>query len=138
MSVNVVVALHSEPIGIDPGVGLVLDLTQGRLPAVLHWGADLGDLGPGDLDALLTGSIPPLAHNLVDVPRRLTLLPEAWTGWTGRPGLSGSRDGRDWSPKFQVSAARLAGRDLDPPPDEGPRTPPELVEGPQTPPANAP
>ena len=25
------------------GVSLVLDLTEGRLPAVVHWGADLGD-----------------------------------------------------------------------------------------------
>ena len=112
MPVHTVVALRSEPVGVDPRVSLILDLSQGRLPAVLHWGADLGRLEPTDVEALLTGSIPPLAHNLVDPPRRLALLPEPWTGWAGRPGLSGSRLGQDWSPRFRVDAARLGGRDL--------------------------
>ena len=32
-----------------------------------------------------------------------------WTGWVGHPGLSGSRLGRDWSPKFTVSSIDVEG-----------------------------
>ena len=39
------------------------------------------------------------------------MLPEHWTGWLGRPGLSGSRAGRDWSPKFSTTALRVDGND---------------------------
>ena len=31
------------------GVSLVLDLSGGTLPRVVHWGADLGPLSPADL-----------------------------------------------------------------------------------------
>lgn len=36
MPANSFIVLASE------GVGVVLDVTDGRLPAVVHWGADLG------------------------------------------------------------------------------------------------
>jgi len=49
----------------DDGISLVLDLTDGHLPAVVHW----------------------------DAPMRLALLPEHWTGWVGRPGISASLAG---------------------------------------------
>jgi alpha-galactosidase len=31
------------------GTSLVLDVAGDRMPAVVHWGADLGDLAPADL-----------------------------------------------------------------------------------------
>jgi alpha-galactosidase len=94
---NAVIALHSE------GVSVLLDITQGRLPAVVHWGADLGEVSPQDAEALLLSGIYPMAANVVDEPVRVAVLPEHWTGWVGRPGLSGSRGGRDWSPKFTAT-----------------------------------
>ena len=86
-SANVVVALRAE------GVSLLIDVTAGQLPAIVHWGADLGPLELGDALALIAGGIEPSASNVVDDPVRLALLPEHWTGWVGRPGLSGSRGG---------------------------------------------
>ncbi len=46
----------------------------------------------------------------------MALLPEHWTGWVGRPGLSGSRQGRDWSPKFASTAVRVDGGEVEPQP----------------------
>ncbi|MFT3860231.1 alpha-galactosidase [Micropruina sp.] len=103
MTVNSWVLLRSG------GVALLLDLTDGLLPAVLHWGADLGDLGADDAATLARSGVRPVLPNGVDEPVRLALLPEQHTGWTGRPGLSGSRRGRDWTPRFRTTALRLDG-----------------------------
>ncbi|TDN45970.1 alpha-galactosidase [Curtobacterium flaccumfaciens] len=86
------------------GVSLVLDCRDRALPAVVHWGAALGPLDDQALAALAEADVAPVANNEVDVPVRLAILPEPHRGWTGRPGLAGHRDGRDWSPAFTVTA----------------------------------
>jgi alpha-galactosidase len=101
---NCVIALRSE------GVSLVLDISDGQLPAIVHWGADLGRLELADVDALMLSNIDPGGANIVDEPVRLAILPEHWTGWVGRPGLSGSRGGRAWSPKFTTTEVRIDGK----------------------------
>jgi alpha-galactosidase len=104
MPANSFIVLASE------GVGVVLDVTDGRLPAVVHWGADLGEVSLADARALALGGVHSIVPNQVDEPVRLALVPELWTGWLGRPGLSGSRGGRDWTPRFTATAVRLDGR----------------------------
>ena len=101
---NCVIALRFE------GVSLLLDITSGQLPAIVHWGADLGELELSDFEALILSNIDPGGANIVDQPIRLAMLPEHWTGWVGRPGLSGSRAGRAWSPKFTATEVRLDGK----------------------------
>ncbi len=96
------------------GVSLLLDVTDARLPAVVHWGADLGELGREDVQEMLRAARPPVGNNEVDEPVRVALLPEHWTGWVGRPGLSGSRQGRNWSPKFTSTAVRVDGVEVEP------------------------
>jgi alpha-galactosidase len=86
------------------GVSLVVDLSDDRLPAVLHWGADTGPLDLEAFEAFAAAGRTPVGPNDVDEPVRVALLPEHWTGWTGRPGLSGSRSGADWSPRFTVAS----------------------------------
>jgi alpha-galactosidase len=100
---NCVIALRSA------GVSLVLDISAGQLPAIVHWGADLETLELADAEGLIRSNIDPGGPNVVDEPIRLALLPEHWTGWVGRPGLSGSRAGRDWSPKFTATEVLLDG-----------------------------
>ncbi|MCA0307115.1 MAG: alpha-galactosidase [Actinobacteria bacterium] len=95
------------------GVGVVLDLSHGRLPEILHWGADLGDLDAADVAALALGGVRPIVPNHVDEPVRVALLPEHHTGWVGRPGLSGSRAGRDWSPRFTTTGLLVDGVPVD-------------------------
>ncbi|KTS60114.1 hypothetical protein NS206_11585, partial [Microbacterium testaceum] len=75
------------------GVSLLLDVGGARLPAVLHWGASLGDIDERDAEALATGAVEPVVPNAIDVPVRLSVLPEPWTGWMGKPGLEGHRSG---------------------------------------------
>jgi alpha-galactosidase len=109
---NCVIALRSV------GVSLVLDLTRGQLPAIIHWGADLGALGLADVKALILSNIDPGGPNVVDEPVRVAVLPEHWTGWVGRPGLSGSRAGRAWSPKFTTTEVRVDGETVSATEDE--------------------
>jgi alpha-galactosidase len=91
------------------GVDLVIDATGGRLPAIVHWGAALGAMSAEEAAALVTAAIPVIGSNNADVAPRLSVLPEHHTGWTGRPGLTGSRGGRQWSPAFAVTAILVDG-----------------------------
>ena len=104
---SVIVALSTDDIS------LVLDLSAGALPVVVHWGERLAALDSTDLPALaLTGvALPGL--NLIDVPPRLAVLPEHSRGWLGRPGLTGSRGGRAWSTQFAVNRVQLDGVTLE-------------------------
>jgi alpha-galactosidase len=89
------------------GVSLVLDTRRGVLPAVLHWGHDLGPTTADDLDSLALAGVPSAVPNDLDEAQPFgSLLPEHASGWNGRPGLAGSRAGRGWSPRLA-----LTGRD---------------------------
>ncbi|MCW2802878.1 MAG: alpha-galactosidase [Propionibacteriaceae bacterium] len=94
------------------GVSVLIDVADGQLPSIIHWGADLGDVTEEDFASVLSAVLPPVAPNLVDTQPHLAVLPEHWTGWTGRPGLSGSRDGRDWSPKFSPTRVTVNGDEV--------------------------
>jgi len=94
------------------GVGLVLDATGGRLPAIVHWGAALGPMTAAQAAALATAAVPVIGSNNADLPPRLTPLPEHHTGWPGRPGLTGSRAGRQWSPAFTVTEILVDGESV--------------------------
>ncbi|MFE6965638.1 alpha-galactosidase [Agromyces sp. NPDC057679] len=99
-------------------VALVLDL-GGGLPAVVHWGADCGELDGAGYSALLASSVLPVAPSEVDEPVRIAILPEHARGWMGRPGLSGSREGTAWSPIWRVTSASLDGTVFDVASDAG-------------------
>ena len=105
-------ATHRVHLQAD-GVSVVLDVTDGRLPAVVHWGAPLGDLGPAGLDAVCEAAVDAVPHNAVDVPVRIGLLPQQSDGWIGRPGLGGARpDGSGWAPRLVTVGLELDGRPL--------------------------
>jgi alpha-galactosidase len=91
------------------GVSVVLDATEGRLPAVLHWGASLGAQNLADVSALGLAAVEPQAGNIVDEPVRVAIVPEHHAGWQGKPGVSGHRDGTAWSPKFTVDSIVIVG-----------------------------
>lgn len=94
------------------GVALVLDLRDGGLPAIVHWGADCGELDARAYIDLAEAGVMPVGASEVDVPVRIAILPEHARGWMGRPGLSGSRAGAAWSPRWSVTAATLDGAEL--------------------------
>ena len=92
------------------GVSVLLDVTDGRVPAIAHWGRALG---PEGMDALCEATVPPVPQNLVDVPVRVGLLPQVSDGWLGRPGLAGSRpDGSGWTPRLITRGLRVDGTPL--------------------------
>jgi alpha-galactosidase len=85
------------------GVSLVLETRHRCLPAILHWGHALGDLSPAELADLAVSAQPTTVPNDLDEPRRPgAVLPEHAAGWNGRPGVTGSRGGRGWSPLFTL------------------------------------
>jgi alpha-galactosidase len=107
------------------GVSVVLVIDSGRLPAVLHWGADLGDMSAADLAELVDAGVPATVPNDLDQVTRAGILAEHAAGWNGRPGLAGQRAGRAWSPLFTLTdldvehaadgggRVRAVGRDTD-------------------------
>ncbi|MEZ0449507.1 alpha-galactosidase [Cellulomonas sp. ICMP 17802] len=87
------------------GVSVVVDLTGGTLPRILHWGGDVGDLEPGEARRAWR----PVAHGYpVDGQVEVAVLPQESAGFLGTPGLVGSRDGQDFSTRFVVRAHDVA------------------------------
>ena len=91
------------------GTSLVLDVSDGLLPAVVHWGAEIGQLNERTAASLLDSGVLPVGSSEVDSPVRVSILPEHSLGWMGRPGVSGSRAGEAWSPRWAATGATLDG-----------------------------
>lgn len=91
------------------GVTVLIDATDGQLPAIIHWGPALPALTAGEADTLADASIPVNGSGTLDLPPRPGLLPGQHSGWTGRPGLRGSFDGTGWSPRFRTHSLTLNG-----------------------------
>jgi alpha-galactosidase len=82
------------------GSAFVLDLS-GPVPVIVHWGTDLGDDIPDDHPAN------PVAHSALDLPAAQELVPQASSGWRGRPGLEGHRaGGRAFSAALVTTGSR--------------------------------
>jgi alpha-galactosidase len=76
------------------GVSLLVDARGTAVPAVLHWGADLGHLDDDALAALADALAPAVPPSSVDDPLRLSLLPTLSQGWSGQQALAVHRAGR--------------------------------------------
>lgn len=85
------------------GASLLIDARGADLPEMVHWGADLGDLGAEALLAACTATVPAVPSNTLDAPRRIAVLPQHATGYPGLAAMSGSRAGRGWAPRFTMS-----------------------------------
>jgi alpha-galactosidase len=79
------------------GTSLLLACTERRLPYVLYWGRDLGELKDDELAAFGLTQRPQLVPNTVDRDVPVGVIPEPAYGWMGTPGLSGHRDGSAFS-----------------------------------------
>ncbi|MRX42204.1 alpha-galactosidase [Agromyces kandeliae] len=100
------------------GVSLIVDARGAAVPAVLHWGSDLGALAPDALGALAAASVPAVPPSSIDTPLRLSLVPTIGEGWSGRPGVQFARDpaaadgplGADAlrAPRFRLDADSVA------------------------------
>lgn len=97
----------------EAGVSVLVRCAPDRLPAVLHWGEDLGPLdAAGAASAALVVRAEDAYENGIDAGPP-ALVPEPWTGWFGRPGLVASRGGEAWSTRFRTDAVTVDGADVD-------------------------
>lgn len=86
------------------GTSVVVDLREERLPRLLHWGADLGELDGATLLALADAVRPTTGDSPVTYPQPVPVLPQLAEGWLGRPGIAGGRGGRAFAPLFGWAA----------------------------------
>ena len=75
------------------GVSLVLGRDDAGIPAVLHWGAALGELDDAALAGLLAARRPGVSRSSYDVSRTTGLVPDGTRGFSGTPALEGQRVG---------------------------------------------
>ena len=82
---------------------VVIDESSGS-PTIVHWGAPLGAV---DLDSVVAAFQRPVTNGALDVVAPISIVPEHGSGYPGRPGLLGSRQGgRNWSPRFAPLAVQ--------------------------------
>ena len=89
------------------GTSLVVDCRSDTLPSVLHWGADLGELGVTTLETLALTAQAQRPTNVMDEPVRLSPVPEPATGRLGTPGIAVHREGRHFSPALARESVDL-------------------------------
>jgi alpha-galactosidase len=82
------------------GTSIVVDLREGRLPRILHWGADIGDPDPAELVALGDALRPDIGDSAITLPQPVPVVTQLAEGWLGRPGIAGSRAGSRFAPLF--------------------------------------
>jgi alpha-galactosidase len=88
------------------GVDLILAAPDTGLPAVLHWGADLGAFVTDlvGIDAATGRQTPP---GTLDAAWLLSLVPQESEGWSGRPALLATREGRPLFPRWVATVQQL-------------------------------
>ncbi|MGW7465740.1 alpha-galactosidase [Streptomyces xantholiticus] len=99
--------LHDDYLHLRAaGMSLVLDCTGDLLPRVVHWGADLGELTDDALAALALVEATQIMSNTLDAPAQVSVVPQQSAGWLGTAGLTGHRDGRDFSTAFTARSVQ--------------------------------
>ena len=91
------------------GVTVLIDTGGGRLPSIAYWGPELPVPDARQAAAVVRASEPATGTNNLEPRPRVAVLPEHRTGWTGRPGLSGSFAGAGWSPAFGGTTVTVDG-----------------------------
>ena len=77
---------------------LLCEVVDGAL-LIRHWGAPLS----GDLSHIAQAMKPSIANSAFDQIQSGGIMRESSRGFLGRPALSGHRNGRSWSTKFEVT-----------------------------------
>ncbi|MHA6512021.1 alpha-galactosidase [Tessaracoccus sp. Z1128] len=95
--------MHTRLLLTADGVSVAVRVDDSRLPEVVHWGPAIGPLSAEEFDALALADVFQVGPNNPDLPPRFGILLEGRYGWAGRPGLVGSRSGRDWTPDWRVN-----------------------------------
>ncbi|MGG7464207.1 alpha-galactosidase [Plantibacter sp. YIM 135347] len=82
------------------GTSVVVATGDGRLPRIVHWGFDLGDLDDAALADVVRSALPGIGDSAVTYPQPVPIVPQLAEGWMGRPGVRGGSAGTRWAPRF--------------------------------------
>ena len=93
------------------GAQVVLEVPTSGLPRVLHWGQDLGELTEADLEALVASGPQRALTSLPSNGVPAALLPSPADGWLWTPGITGHREGADFSPAFTTTGVQVLASD---------------------------
>src|SRR5215217_5717889 len=83
---------------------VVVDASGPGVPAIVHWGPSLGSVSEQHLSALVASLVPQRVSGGLDVPARLSVIPQEAFGWQGTPGFTGHRRGRNIFPAFKLTS----------------------------------
>jgi len=89
------------------GTSVVVDVRCADQPTIVHWGRALGALTDIELEGIARAARPQRVSGGLDATGRLTVLPQASGGWLTTPGLTGDRDGADFSTRLMTTAAHV-------------------------------
>ncbi|MCU1582380.1 MAG: alpha-galactosidase [Microbacteriaceae bacterium] len=89
------------------GTSVVILVSDDRLPRILYWGEDLGEVGVAELETIALTALPAIGDSAVTYPQPVPVLAQLSEGWLGRPGLVGDSDGRRWAAQFRASGVRV-------------------------------
>lgn len=89
------------------GTSVVVDFPAGGIPAIVHWGEDLGPAPEETLRSLAVASRLQRVSGGLDQTARLGVIATAAAGWLGTPTLEGHRDGEAVSALFTLSDVHL-------------------------------
>lgn len=92
------------------GTSVFLHTEPDSLPEIVQWGADIGTIPPDQLAAWASARAG-VVSGTSDVPTRLSLVPHQSEGWTGTPGLVGSRSGRNQFSAFRPTEVQVLAED---------------------------
>ncbi|KJC63931.1 alpha-galactosidase [Agreia bicolorata] len=93
------------------GTSFVLDARGTAVPAVIHFGADLGELDEHALHDLVEAQRPAVGPSSIDSVLTQSIVPLMADGWSGRPGLAGYHEGTPVSALGAQKTAALRLRD---------------------------
>lgn len=88
------------------GVSLLLEHDPSGLPAVLHWGADLGEHADAELPQIAAMLRRQTRPGTLDAAWQASLVPSEGALWAGRPGLQLSRGGLPVYSRWASAAMR--------------------------------
>lgn len=85
------------------GTSVIVDLSTAGTPTIVHWGPATGVLSAVELASLATAARPQRVSGGIDIPARLSLLPQEVFGWQGSPALVGQRASGGWASALSTS-----------------------------------